>query len=197
MIVIRIQYRNELSHCKQYDDESVQQFAHRYLTLIQQSQSTMNDEEIYTHFVLKLSTYYSKIIHQQLSERNYDLNKLIYACKAIEIFTTNHDDDDDNDENINNNDISLPSHIQQEMINHHPTYTAEVFVDNTLINTTLINNNTMTSAFSYEYFKSLPKHIRDELTSSYNFCTDSYETVIINNTSMMSVGHIALTFPNR
>ena len=183
-----IQYRDELNHCKQYDDESVQQFANRYLHLIQQSQSTMNDEEIYTHFVLKLSTYYSTIINQQLSERNYDLNKLIYACKAIEIFTTNHDDDDDE----NTNDVSLPCHIQQ--INNHSTYTAEVFVENTMINTTLINNNTMTSAISYEYFKSLPKHIRDELTSSYNFCTDSYETIIMNNTPMISIGHIPLTF---
>ena len=145
----------------------------------------MDDEEIFLDFEFRLSSYFHQLTKDKIPKMNYDINKLINACKAVDVFDVDGENENNLFPNINHINNQQNSQITECKF---PKYTAEVTVEDIPIDVTLINNNnTYVNAISFNYLKSLPKHIRD------NFIY-SFKTVILDNIPMKSIGHISLTF---
>lgn len=166
--------------CTQHEDETTQSFAQRYLTLIERTQSTMDNGEIAVQFILKLLPHIRIQIINKVAAMNYDMDKIIKACEAID---TLNNYEINNNYYYSNNKHPLTQRSQQQM------YTAEVTVEGVHMNTALINKYSDVSAISYNYFRSLPLDIRQRI----NYENENNAT-IINDIPMRIIGHIPLTF---
>ena len=168
-----------LQTCTQHEDETTQSFAQRYLTLIERTQSTMDNGEIAVQFILKLLPHIRIQIINKVAAMNYDMDKIIKACEAIDTLNNY----ENNNYYYSNNKHPLTQRSQQQM------YTAEVTVEGIHMNTTLINKYLDVSAISYNYFRSLPLNIRQGI----NYENENNST-IINDIPMRIIGQIPLTF---
>ena len=97
--------------CTQHEDETTQSFAQRYLTLIEQTQSTMDNGEIAVQFILKLLPHIRIQIINKVAAMNYDMDKIIKACEAIDTLNNyeinNNNDTDHNDHDKHDNHLMM------------------------------------------------------------------------------------------